>query len=84
MQFIFRGEFSKGLDTQTAMGVTFRGREPSEVTEAPAIDWLDGHPDYERVPEVQDEAPRVPNLRPWPGTTPKKPASKPRKAKAKK
>lgn len=62
MQFIFRGAFSKGLDSQTSMGVTFRGREPSEVTDAPAIAWLDGHPDYERVPEPPVEEPRRPKI----------------------
>ena len=62
MQFIFRGEFSKGLDTQTSMGVTFRGREPSEVTDVPAIAWLEGHPEYERVPEPVVEEPVRPRI----------------------
>jgi hypothetical protein len=57
MQFIYRGEFSKGLDTQTSMGVIFRGREPSEVTDVCAISWLKGHPEYEQVeePAVEEE-----------------------------
>jgi hypothetical protein len=62
MQFIFRGQFSKGLNEQTSMGVTFRGREPSEVTDAPAIAWLEGHPDYERVPEPVAEEPKRPRI----------------------
>lgn len=56
-QFIFRGQFSKGLDTQTSMGVTFVGREPSGVTDGPAINWLRGHPDYEEVPEPASAKP---------------------------
>lgn len=88
MQFIFRGQFSKGLDTQTSMGVTFRGREPSEVTDAPAIAWLDGHPEYERVPEeAVPEAPRrrIMAAKHIEALKPKKAAKKkPAKAKAKK
>jgi hypothetical protein len=81
MQFIFRGQFSKGLGSQTSMGVTFRGREPSDVTDAPAITWLDGHPDYERVPEPVAEEPARRRIVAAP--VPKKPAKK-AKAKAKK
>lgn len=81
MRFIYRGEFSKGLDSQTSMGVTFRGREPSDVTDVPAINWLSGHPDYELVPEPAVEEPVRPRII---GGTPKKPAKKTRKAKAKK
>jgi hypothetical protein len=44
------------------MGVTFRGREPSEVTDAPAIHWLNGHPDYELVPEPVAEEPARPRI----------------------
>lgn len=55
MKFIYRGEFSKGLDTQTIMAVTFAGREPSEVTDAPAIKWFAEHPEYEAVPEPVDD-----------------------------
>ena len=55
MKFIYRGEFSKGLDSITNMAVTFNGREPSEVTEAPAINWFNGHPDYEAVIEPVDD-----------------------------
>lgn len=78
MQFIFRGQFSKGLETQTSMGVTFRGREPSEVTDAPAIAWLNGHPDYERVPEPVAEEPKRPRI----VTTKPAPKKKPAKKKA--
>jgi hypothetical protein len=85
MQFIFRGEFSKGLDEQTSMGVTFRGREPSEVTDAPAINWLDGHPEYERVPESVVEEPARPRIMAAVSKPKKAPAKKkPAKAKAKK
>lgn len=75
MRFIYRGVFSKGLDTQTSMSVTFHGREPVDVTDVAAISWLEGHPEYERVAdEVVTE----------PTNEPKKPAKKPAKAKAKK
>lgn len=70
MKFIYRGVFSKGLDTEEQFGITFNGREPSEVREVPAINWMLGHPDYEpqaEPVEVVDEAP--------------KPAKKARKAK---
>lgn len=55
MKFIYRGTFSKGMDTEEQFGVTFKGREPSEVCEAPAINWMLGHPDYEAQPEVVAE-----------------------------
>jgi hypothetical protein len=92
MQFIFRGEFSKGLDTQTVMGVTFRGREPSEVTDAPAISWLEGHPVYERVaeelaPERKVTRRIMATVPPPPKKAAKKPAAKkaaPKKKAAKK
>lgn len=81
MQYIYRGEFSKGLNSITNMGVTFEGREPAEVRDAAACNWFDGHPDYVQVVEA-DEAPRVPNLRPWPGAQPKKPRKKRTSAKS--
>jgi len=49
MEYMFRGRFSHGLDSIEAMGVTFNGREPSEVRDAAAANWFDGHPDYVRV-----------------------------------
>lgn len=62
MKFIYRGVFSKGLDTQEQFGVVFKGREPSEVREQPAINWMLGHPDYEAQPEevevVEEESPK--------------------------
>ena len=78
MKFIYRGEFSKGLDTQTIMAVTFHGREPSEVTDAPAVKWFTEHPEYEAVPEPVDEGPE-------PVATYKKaaPAKKPAKKRTK-
>lgn len=95
-QFIFRGQFSKGLNTQTIMSVTFEGREPVEVTDAPAVNWFDGHPEYERVAEEPvPEAPRrrimaakhIEALKPKAKKAPAKKApakKKPTKAKAKK
>ncbi|MBK6414099.1 hypothetical protein [Sphingopyxis sp.] len=73
MKFIYRGVFSKGLDTEEQFGVTFKGREPSEVAEAPAINWMLAHPDYE--PQADEvEAVAVVEDKP-------KPAKKARKAK---
>lgn len=54
MKFIFRGQYSRVADEVTLFGVTFKGREPSEVTEAPAIAWFGGHPEFE---QVGDDAP---------------------------
>lgn len=51
MKFIYRGVFSKGLDTQEQFGVVFNGREPSDVREGPAIRWMQDHPDYEQQPD---------------------------------
>ena len=56
MKFIYRGEFSKGLNTQEAMGVVFTDREPSDVREVPAINWMLSHPEYEMQPETILEA----------------------------
>lgn len=67
MKFIYRGVFSKGLDTEEQFGIVFKGREPSEVREIPAINWMLGHPDYEPQEESVDDKP--------------KPAKKARKAK---
>jgi hypothetical protein len=80
MRYVFRGRFSKGLDAITIMDVTFEGREPSEVRDAAAASWFDGHPDYVRVaeePEPEKPRPRIV------AGTPKaaKPARKPRKKK---
>jgi len=90
MQYVFRGRFSKGLNTITALRVTFEGREPSEVTDLAAMNWFDGHPDYERVAE--EPAPERPVVRVYAGEKPdpldhdgngKKGGSKKRKAKKK-
>ncbi len=81
MKFIYRGEYSKGLDTLTVMAVTFTGREPSEVTEAPSINWFNGHPEYEDVTEPAPEAPEP--VATYVKTV-LKAAKKPTKAKAKK
>ncbi len=94
MQYIYRGEFSKGLDSIVSMGVTFSGREPSEVRDAAAANWFDGHPDYVRVPEepaAEGQKRRLGMPLALVGIPPKKPApkkkapaKKPAKAKAKK
>lgn len=79
MKFIYRGNYSKGLNSQTIMAVTFTGREPSEVTDAAALKWFNDHPEYEAVPELVYD--------PEPVATYKKKApakKKPAKAKAKK
>jgi hypothetical protein len=69
------------------MAVTFEGREPVEVTDAPAVNWFDGHPEYERVAE--EPAPEAPRRKIMAAKhietpKPKKAAKKPAKAKAKK
>ncbi len=79
MKFIYRGEYSKGLDTLTVMAVTFTGREPSEVTDVAAINWFKGHPEYEAQPE-----PVVDEPEPVAAYVEAKAAKKPTKAKAKK
>lgn len=64
MKFIYRGEFSKGLNTQEAMGVVFTDREPSDVREEPAINWMLSHPEYEAqsdevvAEEASEDAPK--------------------------
>jgi hypothetical protein len=58
MKYMFRGEFSKGLNSVTNMGVTFEGREPSEVRDAAAINWFEGHHDYVAVPDELVAAPK--------------------------
>lgn len=74
MKFIYRGVFSKGLDTEEQFGVVFKGREPSEVREVPAINWMLGHPDFEaQADEVVEPEPVVEDK--------PKPAKKARKAK---
>lgn len=73
-KFIYRGEFSKGLDTQTIMSVTFTGREPCEVTDEPAIKWFSEHPEYEAVPEPPADDPEP--VRTYQKAKAKKPAKK--------
>lgn len=68
MQYWYRGQFSKGLSSIVAMGVTFSGREPSEVTDIAAAAWLDGHPDYVRVDEEPEATPK-PETRKAPAKT---------------
>ncbi len=81
MKFIYRGVFSKGLDTEEQFGITFKGREPSEVVEAPAINWMLAHPDYEPQPLfTANEAPVEVDVAFEPAAKPK-PAKKARKAK---
>lgn len=77
MKFIYRGVFSKGLDTEEQFGITFTGREPSEVREVPAINWMLGHPDYE--PQADEVVEPVEAAEPVEDAP--KPAKKARKAK---
>ncbi len=58
MEYYYRGAFSRGLDSIVSMGVTFNGREPSEVRDEAAARWFDGHPDYVRVPDEPDNTRR--------------------------
>jgi hypothetical protein len=55
MKFIYYGPFSGGTETHVAMGVGFRGRTPSEVTDPAAIAWLTGNPEYEQVIETPED-----------------------------
>ena len=71
MKFIYRGAFSAGRDTLVAMGVGFRGREPSEATDPAAIAWFSGNPEFE---EFEEEAAE-------PVAAPPKKARRKRKAK---
>jgi hypothetical protein len=80
-QFIFRGEFSKGLNTNTVMAVTFEGREPVEVTDAAAVNWFNGHPDYARVAEEPVAEPPVRRILSGTPKPMKAPAKKRAKAK---
>lgn len=53
MKFVYRGEYSRIADEVTLFGVTFKGREPSDVTEGPAIAWFAGNPDFEAVADEE-------------------------------
>lgn len=61
--FRFTGRYTGKRDTIVSCGVTFIGREPSEVTDADGIRRLSNHPEFEIVeaePEAEapDEAPK--------------------------
>jgi hypothetical protein len=49
MRLRFTGTYTGGHTSITLCGVTFDGREPSEVTDAESIRRLSGHPEFETV-----------------------------------
>lgn len=49
MLFKFIGTYSNGRTFMRSCGVTFNGREPSDVTDADGIRRLSGHPEFEAV-----------------------------------
>ena len=52
MKFRFIGEYTNGHTSINSSGVTFVGREPSEVTDPEAIRRLTGNIEFEEVGEV--------------------------------
>lgn len=62
MKFIYRGANAM---PHLAMGALFEADKPTDVTDAAAINWLSGHPEYiavadEPVEDVAVEAPPAP------------------------
>lgn len=54
MRYRFTGQFTHGRTSVALNGVTFEGREPSEVTTK--VEWrFAAHPEFERVSEVEPE-----------------------------
>lgn len=49
MLFRFIGQYTHGRGAIRSCGVTFNGREPSDVTDAEAIRRLSGNPEFEQV-----------------------------------
>lgn len=49
MLFKFIGQYTNSHTSISASGVTFEGREPSEVTDPEAIRRLSGNPEFEPV-----------------------------------
>ena len=63
MYLRFIGTYTGGRTSITLCGVTFEGREPSEVVEAGALARLSNHPEFEEVtkavaPEEVEDKPR--------------------------
>ena len=56
MKLIFTGKYTGGRTSITIDGVTFEGREPSDV---PAGSRLLGHPEFERAGDVTEVEPVV-------------------------
>ncbi len=57
MQYRFIGRYTGGNDTVTLMGVTFHGREPSDVTDPVALRKFAGHRELEPVDADGDGQP---------------------------
>jgi hypothetical protein len=49
MLFRFIGQYTHGRGAIRTCGVTFNGREPSDVTDAEAIRRLSGNPEFVKV-----------------------------------
>ena len=71
MHLRFIGTYTGGRTSITLCGVTFEGREPSEVVEADALARLSNHPEFEKVTkavtsevvEFEDSIPEAPKKR---------------------
>ena len=73
MYLRFIGTYTGGRTSITLCGVTFEGREPSEVVEADALARLSNHPEFEEVTktvtpeleavEYEDSLPETPKKR---------------------
>ena len=59
MKFRFIGEYTNGHTSINGSGVTFVGREPSEVTDPEAIRRLSGNIEFEMVGDLTQEAVEV-------------------------
>ncbi|MGH8678697.1 MAG: hypothetical protein ACREUQ_10145 [Burkholderiales bacterium] len=49
MKFVFNGDYTNGRDSMKIMGVTFNGREPSDVEGEASIAKLRNHPEFSEV-----------------------------------
>jgi len=71
MHLQFIGTYTGGRTSITLCGVTFEGREPSEVVEADALARLSNHPEFgeatktvaSEVAEFEDSIPETPKKR---------------------
>ena len=52
MRLRFTGTYTGKRTSITICGVTFEGREPSEVTGEEALRRLSNHPEFEAVPDI--------------------------------